>query len=92
MANVVIEDVEIGLAKLAHWLVSVKQVVLKGPALLTALGNLLVAVDKVMADVQMDLSNPLALINIAIPAQQITDLKTVWADLKVLFADAGIKI
>ena len=65
---------------------------LKGPAIITNLGVLLAAVDKVIADVELDVANPTVLINIPVTQQQLADLKTVWTDIKTVFVSAGVKI
>lgn len=92
MANVVIGKIEVALEDVAHWLSKAQQLILKGPAILTSLGTLLVAVDKVLADVSLDVSNPTGLINIPMDMQQLADLKAVWTDIKTAFGSAGVKI
>ena len=92
MANVVINGIEHALEDVAHWITGVKTVVLKGPAIITNLGVLLAAVDKVIADVELDVANPTVLINIPVTQQQLADLKTVWTDIKTVFVSAGVKI
>ena len=92
MANVVIGKVEVALEDVAHWLSRAQQVIIKGPAIVTALGTLFVAVDKVLADASLDLSNPVGLVNIPMDIQQFADLKTVWTDIKNAFSAAGVKI
>ena len=92
MANVIIGKIEIALEDVAHWLKGVGEVVLKGPAIVTALGVLFAQLDKVISDVEVDVANPLAIVNVGLTNQTLTDLKDVWADVKAVFAAAGVKI
>jgi len=92
MANVVIGKIEVALEDVFHWLTSAKTFVIKSPTILAALVTILVAVGKVVEDVKMDFSNPIAVFNIPLSGQQLTDIKSVWADIKELFLDFGWKI
>ena len=92
MANVVIGNVEIRFEDVAHWLKNLKNLIFKGPALISALINLFLAVDKVVTDGLGDAANPTGLINIPMDATQLKDLIAVWPDVKAACADAGFKL
>lgn len=92
MANVVIGKIEVALEDVLHWVSKVQTVILKGPAIITALGVILQQVDKVIADVTLDASAPITLLNVQIDTQQLADIKLVWADIKTAFTAAGVKI
>ena len=77
--------IEIAFEDILHWLTRAQTLVLKGPALITALTVLLQAVDKVVLEAQTDVSNPIGLINIPMDIQQFNDVKVVWADVKTTF-------
>ena len=92
MANVVIGKIEVALEDVLHWVSKVQSVLLKGPAIITALGVILTAVDKVINDAQVDVANPIGLINIPMDLQQLADVKLVWTDIKAAFTAGGVKI
>lgn len=92
MANVLIGKIEVALEDVAHFLAGAQTLILNSPAIITALGTLLVATDKVLSDAQTDLTNPTNLINIPIAAQQLADIKLVWTDIKALWAKAKVSI
>lgn len=83
--------IEVAIEDILHWFSKVEQVVLKGPHIIMAIGTLLAAVEKVLADVQIDVANPIGLINISVDAQQLADVKVIWPDIKAVFTAAGIK-
>lgn len=91
MANVVIGKVEVVLEDVLHFFAKVQTVVLKGPQIIVSLTVLLTAVDKVINDVQLDVANPVGLINVPMDAQQLADVKAIWPDIKAVFASAGFK-
>jgi hypothetical protein len=92
VANVLIGKVEVALEDVAHWLSGVSQVVLKGPAIVTALASLLSALDQTVLNTATDISQPTTLLQISVQTQLITDLKSVWTDIKAVFSAAGFKI
>jgi len=91
MANVLIGKIEVALEDVLHFFQKAEQIVLKGPKVISAVVTLFSAIEKVVVDASVDISNPATLINVPLDIQQFNDVKAVWPDIKAILISAGIK-
>lgn len=94
MANILVDvekGIEVGAEYLLKWFgVASKAVTSNGPGAIVALGALLGAAEKAIADVEAGATNPASLV-ITLEAD-IADFKAVWPAVKEFAATLGIKV
>jgi hypothetical protein len=87
IVSVVIKDVEVEASKVLTFLAKAEKAT---PGATAALGVILGAVSKSMSDVSLAANQ--SGLNISLDQQTLTDLKTVWPDVKAFAATLGIKL
>ena len=91
MANVLVnieKGIEIGAEDALRWLTGAGKDLRAAPAVVAALATLATAVEKPLQDLAGAAANPL---NIALDIQTVTDLKTVWPEVKQFLTTLGVK-
>jgi hypothetical protein len=83
------KDIEIAAEDALHF---VQKAQSKTPQVAGALGVLLAAVGKALADTQTAAQTPTQVLNITFDEQVFADLKAVWPDVKDFAGTLGIKI
>ena len=92
MANILVnieKGVEIAAEDVLGFLGKAQAKLVTSPSVVAALGVLLGAVQKVVADVSADAANP---VNITLLPAQLQDLKAVWPDVEAFATSLGIKL
>ena len=77
--------IEVAWGDILSFLNKAQQIVVKGPQVIAGVTVILQAVDKVVADGSLDVSNPVGIINIPMDVAQFQDVKAVWEDVKSTF-------
>ena len=90
MANVIVKDIDVAAEKLLSWIKGAARAIVITPTVVAALGVLLGAVGKAIADGQTAITDKG--LNIAIDEQTWTDIRAVWPDIVTLAKDVGIKL
>ena len=92
MANILVsieKGIEIGAEDALKWLTAADKALHVAPAVVAALGTLLGAIEKPLAEVAGVAGNPL---NIALDIQTVTDLKAAWPAVVQFLATLGVKL
>jgi len=91
MANILVsmeKGIEIGAEDALKWLIGADKALHAAPEVVAALGTLIGAIEKPLADVAGAAQNPL---NIALDIQTINDLKAAWPAVKQFLGSLGVK-
>ncbi len=92
MANVLVsieKGIEIAAADALKWLTSADKALHISPTTVAALGTLIGACEKPLAELSGAAANPL---NIALDIQTVTDLKAAWPEVSAFMTTLGVKI
>ena len=92
MASILVnieKGVEVAAEDVLGWLNKAEQKIQLAPQAVAALGVVLGGVQKVIADVQADATNP---VNFTLLPAQIADVKAVWPEVQALATALGIKL
>jgi hypothetical protein len=92
MANILVnieKGIEIGAEDALKWLTGANKALHAAPQVVAALATLVGAVEKPLSDLAGAAVNPL---NIPLDIQTVSDLKTVWPDVKAFLASLGVKL
>ncbi|HWG19858.1 MAG TPA: hypothetical protein VG225_04945 [Terracidiphilus sp.] len=92
MANILVsieKGIEIGAEDVLKWIAGTSKALGAAPAVIAALGTLLGAVDKPIAELAVAAQNPL---NLSLDIQTARDLKAVWPEVKQFLTTLGVKI
>ena len=91
MENILVnleKGIEIGAEDALKWLTGSVKVLSAAPKVIAAFGVLVGQLEKPLADVASDVTNPL---NISLDIQTVTDLKAAWPDVKQFLTTLGVK-
>ena len=91
MANILVsieKGIEIGAEDALKWLTGADKALHAAPAVVAALATLIGAVEKPMSELAGAAANPL---NISLDIQTVTDLKSVWPQVKLFLSSLGVK-
>lgn len=83
------KDIELAAEDALHFIAKAEK---QTPQVAGALGVVLAAVGKAIADAQSIAQAPAQTLNISFDQQVFADLKAVWPDLKVFVGTLGIKL
>ncbi len=92
MANILVnieKGIEIGAEDALKWLIGANNALHAAPEVVAALGTLIGAVEKPLADIAGAAQNPL---NISLDVQTINDLKAAWPAVSKFLACLGVKL
>lgn len=92
MANILVsieKGIEIGAEDALKWLIGADKALHAAPEVIAALGTLIGAVEKPLADIAGAAQNPL---NITLDIQTINDLKAAWPAISQFLASLGVKL
>jgi hypothetical protein len=92
MANILVnieKGIEIGAEDALKWLTGAGKAMHAAPQVVAALATLVGAVEKPLSDLAGAAVNPL---NIPLDIQTVSDLKTVWPDVKAFLGTLGVKL
>jgi hypothetical protein len=92
MANIFVsieKGIEVGAADALKWLTGATKALTVAPTVVAALGILFGQLEKPIADAAAVAANPL---NISLDIQTVSDLKTVWPDIKQFLTTIGVKL
>ena len=92
MANILVnieKGIEIGAEDALKWLIGAGKALHAAPEVVAALGTLMGAVEKPLADLAGAAQNPL---NIALDVQTVNDLKAAWPAVRQFLASLGVKL
>jgi len=92
MANILVsieKGIEIGAEDALKWLAGANRDLKAAPAVIAALGTLIGALDKPIAELAAAAANPL---NISLDIQTAQDLKTVWPQVRQFITTLGVKL
>jgi len=82
------KGIEIAAEDALKWLTGANKALNAAPEVVAALGTLIGAVEKPLADIAGATQNPL---NIALDAQTVQDLKATWPAVKQFLGTLGVK-
>lgn len=83
------KNLDIAATDALHFIANVEK---KSPAAVAALGVVLGAISKAIADVQSGAENPAQALDVSFDSATFADLKAVWPDLVAFSATLGIKL
>lgn len=92
MANIMVsieKGIEIGAQDALKWLIGADKALHAAPEVIAALGTLIGAVEKPLADIAGAAQNPL---KITLDIQTINDLKAAWPAVSQFLASLGVKL
>jgi hypothetical protein len=86
------KGIEIAAEDVLHFFVNTgKEIVLRGPAVLSGLALLCVKIEPLVADAMTDASNPAEMLNVSFTVQEIKDIQAIIPAFKQELAAAGVK-
>ncbi len=92
MANIFVsieKGIEIGAEDALKWLTGATKALTIAPTVVAALGTLFGQLEAPLTDVASVAANPL---NITLDIQTVTDIKSVWPDIKQFLTSIGVKL
>ena len=92
MANILVsieKGIEIGAEDALKWLTGAGKALSVAPTVVAALGTLFGQLEAPLSDAAAVAANPL---NIALDVETVTDLKSVWPDIKQFLTSIGVKL
>jgi len=92
MANILVsieKGIEIGAEDALKWLAGANRDLKAAPAVIAALGTLIGALDKPIAELAAAAANPL---NISLDIQTTQDLRAVWPEVRQFITTLGVKL
>ncbi len=92
MANIFVsieKGIEIGAEDALKWLTGATKALAVAPTVVAALGTLFGQLEAPLSDVASAAANPL---NITLDIQTVTDIKSVWPDIKQFLTSIGVKL